>query len=107
MYRQGDVLIIPIRTTPPPLGEKLPLDESGEGVILAHGEATGHKHFLRGRDVGLWELAGGDPATRFCRVGGGAVLRHEEHGKINIPAGNYLIRRQREYTPEALRLVGD
>lgn len=38
---------------------------------------------------------------------GGAVLAHEEHHPILVPAGCYELRRQREYAPAMPRLVLD
>ena len=34
-------------------------------------------------------------------------LLHEEHAPIDLPAGSYIVRIQREYSPEALRNVAD
>lgn len=48
MYRQGDVLIIPIAELPP--GLKPVAKEQGR-VVLAHGEVTGHAHTIRDRNV--------------------------------------------------------
>lgn len=37
----------------------------------------------------------------------GVQVTHEEHGAIVLPPGDYVVRRQREYAPEAIRLVAD
>lgn len=105
-YRQGDVCIIPIKSLPDQL---TPVKRDGAGVVLAYGEVTGHKHQILERDVELF--APGEAsilAERFLRIGGqGAVLVHEEHAAISLPAGCYEVRHQREYSPEAIRRVAD
>jgi hypothetical protein len=37
----------------------------------------------------------------------GGVVTHQEHSKIELPAGNYRVIRQREYSPEAILNVQD
>ena len=105
MYRQGDVLIIPVGELPAGV-EKLER-ESGR-VVLAHGEATGHAHAIKDDRAALFrhpELA----AVLMMHVSGDAPveLEHEEHGTIEIPPGNYEVLRQREYSPEEIRNVAD
>jgi len=104
MYRQGDVLIVPIRAMPKNV--KAMGREKGRAV-LAHGEATGHAHTVRDARAALFS----DPRTMevFMLVGGDdpVALEHEEHNTINIPAGAYQIVRQREYSPGAVRNVAD
>jgi hypothetical protein len=36
-----------------------------------------------------------------------ATVTHEEHGPITLPRGTYRVWRQREYSPEAIRVVRD
>lgn len=104
MYRQGDVLIIPIKHLPSGLE---PVKRESGRIILAHGEVTGHAHAIKDHEAALFR----DPklAAIFMNVSseGGVSLEHEEHGTIGIPAGNYQIVRQREYSPEAIRNVAD
>ena len=102
-FRQGDVLLcavedIPVTATP------LPCD--GDRVVLASGEASGHAHAMPASRARMLR----DPASGrvFVTVAkGGARLRHEEHAAILVPRGRYELLRQREYTPEAPRLVRD
>lgn len=98
MIRQGDVLLVPI--TAIPAGAR-PLGRVAGRLILAEGEATGHAHAVL--DPGA-ELLEGDLDARFLRVleGGGVTLGHEEHAPIRVPPGDYEVRVQREYEPQAM-----
>jgi hypothetical protein len=106
--RQGDVWIIPA-----PEGETLdnmmlvPRDQGR--VILAYGEVTGHAHAIVDDDVALYmPRPDSTKKERLLHVAKGPVmLRHEEHGPIPLKPGLYIVRRQREYTPEAIRNVAD
>lgn len=96
--RHGDVLIQPVAQMTD-FGAEVERDPDG-AVVFARGEKTGHRHFLRERDVRLFEVAG-DPTVRICRVGGGgAVVRHEEHGDLHLPPGDYRISQKRQYEAE-------
>jgi hypothetical protein len=100
-YRQGDVLIQQV--------VKIPKDatkQKAKGrIILAHGEATGHHHSLDVDAADWWKR---DDGSQFLHVkSGGAALEHQEHGTIALPPGKYEVRRQREYSPEAIRNVQD
>jgi hypothetical protein len=44
---------------------------------------------------------------RFLLLAAGALLTHEEHAPIPLPAGAYRVVRQREYTSEQVRDVAD
>jgi hypothetical protein len=104
MYRQGDVLIVPVAQMPAGLE---PVARVGSRVILARGEATGHAHAVRDERAALFR----DPqlASIFMLVSGEdpVALEHEEHGTIAIPPGEYRIVRQREYSPDANGFVAD
>lgn len=105
LYRQGDVLIarIPDDQVPANL-DPVPLDNGR--VILAYGEVTGHAHAVEG-DVELLASDIADMEERFLRVEREAQVVHEEHDTIALPPGNYRVVRQREYTPEEIRMVAD
>jgi hypothetical protein len=103
MYRQGDVLIIPIKKLPQNL-EFVPRDNNR--VVLAYGEATGHSHAIKSEHAALFR----DPklAAIFMHVTDQPVaLEHDEHDTITLPPGIYIVRRQREYSPEEIRNVAD
>lgn len=103
MIRQGDVLLIPVAANSTRTGEKIK-PESGR-VILAHGEATGHAHAVSAKLAALFAIV--DSADRMLRVSRPAKLQHEEHGHIPLPIGDYVVRRQKEYTPVGIRNVTD
>jgi hypothetical protein len=103
LYRQGDILLQKINSIPEDAKE-LPREDGK--VVLAHGEVTGHKHAIAARKA---KLLSENRQQELCYLVllTYAWLRHEEHDAIRLPPGNYLIKRQREYTPEALRYVQD
>ncbi|MFD0638124.1 hypothetical protein [Catenulispora yoronensis] len=107
MYRQGDVLIVPVTETAVPEGVRAegPRRRAPrEPMILALGESTGHAHaVLAAQDDGHFYPAptDSDPAFLFLPRGGKVV--HEEHGTIPLPEGWFRVVRQREYEPRALR----
>lgn len=103
-YRQGDVLLRQVAQLPT---EAVPVANDSR-VVLAHGEVTGHAHFVDAagaREFRLAEAAG--MVRRFLKVAGGATVVHEEHGAIPLPPGIYEILQQREYSPEEIRSVQD
>ena len=93
--RQGDVILLPAKTTE---GQKL------SHLTLAEGEVTGHKHRISDGQAELYEKDG----TLYLKVlSETATLTHEEHEAIQIPQGTWMIRIQREYEPEGWRYVAD
>lgn len=107
-YRQGDVLLVAIAALPV---NAQPVKASGQ-IVLALGEATGHMHVMDGARVK--ELRTEKPvpifdwqAERFLHVQLETALRHEkggaptgEHNALQIPAGNYAIVPQSEWSDE-------
>lgn len=95
-YRQGDVLLIEI--------DKLPKNvKKLNHRTLAYGEVTGHSH--RAVDGELYE---DETKNLFLQVAFPTEIIHEEHRPIELPAGNYAVIRQREYTKKDMtRLVVD
>lgn len=99
MYRQGDVLLVPVADSEiPKKGHRVcRRRKAGEGVILAAGEATGHHH--RVREKGAREYVSGGQRYLFTGKAGGTVT-HEEHDPIELPANTvFKIVQQREYEP--------
>lgn len=94
--RHGDLLIdsgtIPAAATPK------------ESNVVAYGEATGHSHTILG---GVVFAVGDDTYLRVTEDG--ACITHEEHGRLGLPVGDYVVTRQREYDPyeKAARMVVD
>ena len=97
MFRQGDVLLVPISRDELPKERTRVRKKKGEGVILAAGEATGHHHRVRER--GAVEYRAGK--ERYLTVGkAGGTITHEEHDPISLPPGGvFKIVQQREYAP--------
>lgn len=112
-FRQGDVLIERIAKIP----NSAKKQTASRGIILAHGEVTGHHHILKTQDPADWWKEGEILASLekppslageiFVSLPDGGVVAHDEHSEIKLPVGNYRITRQREYSPEAIRNVAD
>lgn len=97
-YRQGDVLLVEVDHQ-----LVLPIDapaseadgRRGGLLVLAQGEATGHAHVVA------------DPLAQVLRADGrrlvvlpqDALVVHEEHAALRLPAATYEVRIQREYEP--------
>lgn len=96
-YRHGDVLIEQIGALPRG-AEKL------SHTVLAHGEVTGHCHRLSDPDRG--DLFRGREGL-FLHVREPVDLIHEEHHPITLAGGYYRVWRQREYSPEEIRIIRD
>ena len=82
------------------------LKDSDKKVTVAHGEATGHSHTFKVTDQApnVAITAFGGINTRVGRVpeyikitGDLAVIKHEEHNALTIPAGHYKVGIVREW----------
>ena len=101
IYAQGDILLIRVKTLPAAVPAVPPTTDGR--LILAYGEATGHHHAVLERDATLYRSTA-DAVEAWLRVqAGGAVLTHDEHAPITLPAGTYRVVRQREYVPGPVR----
>ncbi|WP_370146216.1 hypothetical protein [Streptacidiphilus sp. EB129] len=108
MFRQGDVLLVPIaEESVPPSVRALPQQpRDGRGrLVLALGEVTGHAHAVVGPGTLLRESDEFGQAWLHLTEGGRVV--HEEHAAIALARGWYRVVRQREYTPGSVRVVAD
>ena len=108
ILRQGDVLLM--RTKKTPSKTATAIHDHGR-IILAYGEVTGHAHEVIGVDnadpvpaMALFEEPNG---TRLLVIRRDALLRHEEHDRIDLAPGHYEVIRQREYEPAGIRNVAD
>lgn len=101
LHRQGDVLIERIADIP----KHVTKQKTNGRIILAHGEATGHHHSLEADAADWWK----DDKTgdQFLAVTTPTQVVHEEHSPINLSPGKYRVRRQKEYSPAAIRNVAD
>ncbi len=97
-FRHGDVMIQQIERLPETAD---PLQQ----LILAHGELTGHSHRVApSSGARLYR----SPQGLFLEIRSeGVGVVHEEHGRISLPQGIYRVWRQREYSPEEIRIVRD
>ena len=97
-YRHGDVLIEEV-TALPKVREKL------AHTMLARGEVTGHCHRIKeSNDADLYST----PKELYLHVRGRSVsVIHEEHSAIALAGGYYRVWRQREYSPQEIRVVRD
>ena len=110
MYRQGDILLIECKELPE-LDEKIISSIEGpsqdNSIILALGEATGHKHQIIYPEKKAF-LKKAKNSNQFLLIVSDTVdLVHEEHSKITLSPGNYRVIRQRQYTPEKIINVAD
>ncbi|MFI6283994.1 hypothetical protein ACIBCM_04405 [Streptomyces sp. NPDC051018] len=108
MYRQGDVLIVPVaeESVPSHIPDAGAEPRDGRGrLVLALGEVTGHAHAVTGAGRLVREPGAFGPMVLHLPAGGRVV--HEEHAAIDLPRGWYRVVRQREYLPGAVRIVAD
>jgi hypothetical protein len=107
VYRQGDVLIVPVTESAVPeqvraAGPKKRAPR--ERMVLALGESTGHAHaVVATHDKGDFYPAASESEPAFLFLPSGGRVVHEEHGTIPLSEGWYRVVRQREYEPRALR----
>ena len=97
-FRHGDVIIQQVHVLPDK-PEPLP------HLILAHGELTGHAHRIFPTAGG--KLFRGEQGLFLEISADGLQVVHEEHASISLPPGVYRVWRQREYSPEEIRIVRD
>ncbi|MFJ3922054.1 hypothetical protein [Streptomyces sp. NPDC090022] len=108
MYRQGDVLIVPVAEGAVPCHA---VDAPGEGrdargrLVLALGEVTGHAHAVA--EPGRLVREGGPFGPMLMHLPRGGRVVHEEHAAIPLPPGWFRVVRQREYVPGSVRVVAD
>lgn len=104
---QGDVMFR--RVGQLPSGIEAAKVEGGR-YIVAHSE-TGHHHVIDSRNAQMLIDKTNEFIAYLAVSGDGADVVHERsfdtHETIHLPAGNYEIRRQREYIPEGYRKAAD
>lgn len=96
MFRQGDILIVPLDDGWYGWGRCLPLRDGR--YVLAEGEATGHAHTIAASACDLAEVDEERPGTHaYFRLVAPAAVEHPEHAPIELEPGCYMVVRQREY----------
>jgi hypothetical protein len=95
--RQGDVILVPMEQ-PIVGGDRL------DHLTLAEGEISGHRHRISEGEATLF--ADGD--LLYLQVESDrATLSHEEHRRIDIPRGTWVVRIQRQYEPGDWSYIDD
>jgi hypothetical protein len=110
-FRQGDILIELVAEIPK-LARR---QERSRQVTLAYGEMTGHRHVLETEDPADWwrldprdhDKAALGASEFFFSISAVGTVKHAEHAPIQLPPGHYRVTHQREYSPIAIRRVGD
>lgn len=90
-YRHGDLNFHPYA------GEDGKEIKHKGSFVLAEGETTGHKHVISVPnldDMEITQLPTGEYVLNLNRDG---EITHEEHQKITLPKGKYIMRHEREY----------
>lgn len=95
MYRQGDVLLIPVDKVPQEAGLFDAEQEDGR-LILARGEMTGHHHSVDSKHTVMY----GGATQRFLKVEEPTTLKHQEHDPIDLNRGVYEVRLQKQHHPK-------
>ena len=88
MYQQGDVLFESV--------DEVNGDEFEVKGLLVEGELTGHSHRVAVEDLEKVEVLK-QFEQMFVKVNAPAKIVHEEHKTVELPVGNYEIRKVREY----------
>ena len=111
IFAQGDVLFEHVEDVPV---SGLEVGRTTDGaVVLAEGEATGHRHAIYDavtmfRDDGLARDIPSGLYIGHVRVDGDvARVQHDEHSAIELTKGTWRVRRQRELEPRDVRIVSD
>jgi len=107
---QGDFLIIRVEEIPTDVET---FDAEGNHFVIAHSE-TGHNHVMERTNVKAFKPKGveeRDLYQLFLDVNAPTEIEHQRsfdtHESILVTEGKYMVRRQREYTPEGYRRAAD
>mgnify|MGYP001594291210 CR=1 FL=1 len=105
---QGDVMFVRVESIPK--DAVLHPRETDGSVIVAHSETQHHHAFSKDSGVTLYTTP--DPMTCYLRCEEPSALLehlrpHDTHESISFARGNYMVRRQREWTPEGWAMIRD
>lgn len=112
LYRQGDVLLVPVEADLEAI-EQAPVDP--RGLVLAEGESSGHHHAIFGTNARLMRYRAtpgrvvvvvSDDGAEVRVVGGGSG-GVDRHTPISLAPGHYAVRLQRAYHAGMSRRVVD
>ena len=108
MYRQGDVLIVPVAEEAVPVAHRgRARGAAGRPGAAGPRARRGHRPCPRGAGPGRLVREPGPFGPMFLQLPEGGRVVHEEHAAITLPKGWYRVVRQREYLPGAVRIVAD
>ena len=103
---QGDLLFVR-QAGPVPPGAK-PIDPMGGRFILARGDSASGDHSVTANGVKYFSL---DDRSAYLVVDIASEVVHgravDAHESVMLSHGTWLVRRQREHTPEGFRRVED
>lgn len=110
MAAQGDFIILRINDIP----KNVDAMEHENGVfVIAHSE-TGHNHVMERTNVEAFvpkNTKSVDLYELFLNVKEPTEINHlrsfDTHETLLVPPGQYVVKRQREYTPEGFRRAAD
>jgi len=86
LRRHGDVMIKTFK------GFKIPKEAKLKKTVILH-QGNNNTHAFKSGDVMSGELAG----KRYLKVKRKAVIDHAEHGKGDVPPGDYYVEIKSEY----------
>jgi len=111
MAAQGDFIIMRIKALPKGLVKVAPVQGKH---IVAHSE-TGHNHVMEAEHVTAYKSEKITDDSKlfelFFSVEKDTPIEHlrsfDTHETLLVPAGDYIVKRQREYVPEGFRKAAD
>jgi hypothetical protein len=110
MAAQGDFVIIRINKLPENI---VPFDSEDGKYVIAHSE-TGHNHVMDAANVLAYKpegLSDKDIFELFLSVNHETEIEHlrtyDTHESILVQPGDYVVKRQREWTSEGWRKAQD
>ena len=102
---QGDVMFVRVSEIP---ADAVRTPTPGDRVVVAHSE-TGHDHEVHAAGLGYYVSK--DPLVCYLRLEGVGDATHlrswDTHETLRLTPGTWMVRGQREYTPEGYRRVED
>ncbi|MBM3271516.1 MAG: hypothetical protein FJZ01_28095 [Candidatus Sericytochromatia bacterium] len=104
-YRQGDVLIVAHAGELP--WRARPVQPENGRTVLAHGEATGHAHAIKGDRVVLFREDGAGGGLAYLQAVTPVEVIHEEHAPLRLAPGRYAVLRQTQFDGRQSQRVRD
>lgn len=100
--QQGDILLKPIKLNDDSDWQVKKIKERNkikkDELVVAYGENSGHSHRVKkiGKKKLIHYVAPNDQSNIVFELEEDAVIEHEEHGPIVLPAGLYIVETVRE-----------